>query len=159
MRFPLEVFEEVRAAFPKERPVSVRVSGTDWVKGGWDIEQTIAFTQKLEALGCDTIHISSGGLDPAQDIPVGPSYQVPLARAVKSAVRIPVVAVGLITDFEQAEAIVGTGDADMVALARAILFNPRWPWHAAAELGGSVRAPKQYLRAEPRGSEGLLESE
>jgi 2,4-dienoyl-CoA reductase-like NADH-dependent reductase (Old Yellow Enzyme family) len=159
MRFPLEVFEEVRAALPQEKPVSVRISGTDWVEGGWDIEQTIAFAQKLEALGCDAIHISSGGLDPAQDIPVGPSYQVPLARAVKSAVRIPVVAVGLITDFEQAEAIVGTGDADMVALARAILFNPRWPWHAAAELGGRVRAPKQYLRAEPRGSEGLLESE
>ena len=132
MRFPLEVFDAVRAAFPAERPVTMRVSGTDWVEGGWDIEQTIAFAQALEARGCAAIHVSSGGLDPRQQIPVGPSYQVPLARAVKQAVGMPVVAVGLITDFEQAEAIVGTGDADMIALARAILYDPRWPWHAAA---------------------------
>ena len=106
MRFPLEVFDAVRAAFPPERPVTMRVSGTDWVEGGWDIEQTIAFAQALEARGCAAIHVSSGGLHPAQRIPVGPSYQVPLARAVKAATRMPVIAVGLITGFEQAEAIV-----------------------------------------------------
>lgn len=150
MRFPLEIFEAVRAAFPAERPVTMRVSGTDWVEGGWDIEQTIAFAQALEARGCAAIHVSSGGLHPAQAIPVGPSYQVPLARAVKQAVTIPVVAVGLITDYEQAEAIVATGDADMIALARAILYDPRWPWHAAAALGGQVTAPSQYLRSQPR---------
>ncbi|MDW6022944.1 NADH:flavin oxidoreductase/NADH oxidase [Mesorhizobium sp. BAC0120] len=150
MRFPLEVFDAVRAAFPAQKPVSVRVSATDWVKGGWDIEQTIAFAEKLEERGCDALHVSSGGLHPAQAIPVGPSYQVPLARAVKSAVRMPVIAVGLITGFEQAEAIVATGDADMIALARAILYDPRWPWHAAAELGAKVRPPKQYLRSQPR---------
>ncbi|HET7055545.1 MAG TPA: tRNA-dihydrouridine synthase, partial [Thermomicrobiales bacterium] len=83
-------------------------------------------------------------------IPVGPSYQVPLARAVKRAVGIPVVAVGLITDPQQAEAIVGTGDADLVALARGILYDPRWPWHAAAALGAKVKAPPQYLRCQPR---------
>jgi 2,4-dienoyl-CoA reductase-like NADH-dependent reductase (Old Yellow Enzyme family) len=149
MRFPLEIFDAVRGVFPPEKPVSVRVSGTDWVDGGWDLEQTIVFAQKLEERGCDAIHVSSGGLHPAQKIPLGPSYQVPLARAVKSAVNIPVVAVGLITDFEQAEAIVGTGDADLIALARTILYNPRWPWHAAAELGGRVRAPNQYLRSQP----------
>jgi 2,4-dienoyl-CoA reductase-like NADH-dependent reductase (Old Yellow Enzyme family) len=149
----------VRAAFPAEKPVSVRVSGTDWVEGGWDIEQTIVFAEKLQARGCDAIHISSGGLHPAQQIPVGPSYQVPLARAVKSAVRMPVIAVGLITGFEQAEAIVATGDADLIALARTILYDPRWPWHAAAELGGQVRVPKQYLRSEPRRLEGLFEGE
>src|SRR3546814_17142621 len=88
---------------------------------------------------CDAIHVSSGGLHPAQEVPVGPSYQVPLARAVKSAVGMPVIAVGLITGFEQAEAIVATGDADMIALARTILYDPRWPWHAAAELGGQDR--------------------
>jgi 2,4-dienoyl-CoA reductase-like NADH-dependent reductase (Old Yellow Enzyme family) len=149
MRFPLEVFEAVRQAIP-DAPVTVRISGTDWVEGGWDIEQTCAFAAMLEAIGCDAVHISSGGLHPAQKIPVGPSYQVPLARAVKAAVRIPVVAVGMITGFEQAEAIVATREADMVALARAILYDPRWPWHAAAELGAQVKAPKQYLRSQPR---------
>jgi len=149
MRFPLEVFEAVRAAFPAERPVSVRVSATDWVEGGWDVEQTIAFAQALEARGCSAIHVSSGGLHPDQRVPVGPSYQVPLARAVKQAVRMPIVAVGLITSFEQAEAIVANGDADLVALGRTILFDPRWPWHAAAHLGAKVKAPRQYLRAAP----------
>jgi 2,4-dienoyl-CoA reductase-like NADH-dependent reductase (Old Yellow Enzyme family) len=150
MRFPLEVFDAVRAAFPEDRPVTVRLSATDWVDGGWDIDQTIEFSKTLEARGCAAIHVSSGGLHPAQQIPVGPSYQVPLARAVKQAVSVPVVAVGMITEFEQAEAIVGTGDADLVALARGILFDPRWPWHAAAELGGKVKAPPQYLRSQPR---------
>ncbi|MGE5063610.1 MAG: NADH:flavin oxidoreductase/NADH oxidase [Myxococcales bacterium] len=150
MRFPLEVFDAVRAVFPADRPVTMRVSATDWVEGGWDIEQTIEFARALEARDCAAIHVSSGGLDPRQQIPVGPSYQVPLAREVKRAVHIPVVAVGLITDFEQAEAIVGTGDADLVALARGILYDPRWPWHAAAALGGTVNAPQQYLRSQPR---------
>src|SRR5262249_50970871 len=150
MRFPLEVFDAVRAAFPADRAVTMRVSGTDWVEGGWDVDQTLAFAQALEAHGCAAIHVSSGGLDPTQRIPVGPSYQVPLARAVKGATRIPVIAVGLITEFDQAEAIVGTGDADLIALARTILYNPRWPWHAAAHFGAHVKAPDQYLRTQPR---------
>jgi 2,4-dienoyl-CoA reductase-like NADH-dependent reductase (Old Yellow Enzyme family) len=157
MRFPLEVFDSVRAVFPADRPVTMRVSGTDWVEGGWDVEQTIEFARALEARGCSAIHVSSGGLDPRQQIPVGPSYQVPLAREVKRAVNIPVVAVGLITDFQQAEAIVGTGDADLVALARGILYDPRWPWHAAAELGGTVSAPPQYLRSQPRRHRNLFD--
>jgi 2,4-dienoyl-CoA reductase-like NADH-dependent reductase (Old Yellow Enzyme family) len=159
MRFPLEVFDAVRAAFPSDRPVTMRVSGTDWVAGGWDVEQTIAFAEKLAARGCDAIHVSSGGVSPAQQIPLGPSYQVPLARAVKSAVGIPVIAVGLITGFEQAEAIIATGDADMIALARTILYDPRWPWHAAAELGAQVHAANQYLRCEPRSAKGLFASQ
>jgi 2,4-dienoyl-CoA reductase-like NADH-dependent reductase (Old Yellow Enzyme family) len=150
MRFPLEVFDAVRDAFPTDRAVSMRVSGTDWVDGGWDIEQTTTFAQALAARGCAAIHVSSGGLTPAQQIPLGPSYQVPLARAVKKATRVPVIAVGLITEFEQAEAIVGTGDADLIALARTILYNPRWPWHAAAHFGAQVKAPDQYLRSQPR---------
>jgi 2,4-dienoyl-CoA reductase-like NADH-dependent reductase (Old Yellow Enzyme family) len=158
MRFPLEVFEAVRAAFPVERPVSMRVSGTDWVDGGWDIAQTVEFARALEARGCAAIHVSSGGLHPEQKIPLGPSYQVPLARAVKAAVRVPVIAVGLITEFEQAEAIVSTGDADLIALARAILFNPRWPWHAAAHFGARVRAPVQYLRSQPRQYRDLFDT-
>jgi 2,4-dienoyl-CoA reductase-like NADH-dependent reductase (Old Yellow Enzyme family) len=157
LRFPLQVFEAVRAVFPAERPVTMRMSGTDWVQGGWDVEQTIEFAGALEARGCAAVHVSSGGLDPRQQIPVGPSYQVPLAREVKRAVKIPVVAVGMITDFEQAEAIVGTGDADMVALARGVPYDPRWPWHAAAELGGKVKAPPQYLRSQPRQHRDLFD--
>ncbi len=159
MRFPLEVFEAVRRVFPATRPVSVRVSATDWIAGGWDLEQTIIFSKALEALGCSAIHVSSGGNGLAQRIPVGPGYQVPLARAVKAAVDIPVVAVGLITGFEQAEAIVSTGDADLVALARAILYDPRWPWHAAAQFGATVRAPNQYLRSQPSRFPTLLKSD
>jgi 2,4-dienoyl-CoA reductase-like NADH-dependent reductase (Old Yellow Enzyme family) len=150
MRFPLEVFDAVRASFPVDRSVSVRVSGTDWAEGGWDADQTVAFAQALEARGCAAIHVSSGGLTPEQKIPVGPGYQVPLARAVKAATSMPVVAVGLITDYDQAEAILASGDADIIAIARAILYDPRWPWHAAAHLGAKVRAPNQYLRSQPR---------
>ena len=155
-RFPLEVFDAVRAAFPADRPVSVRVSGTDWVAGGWDIEQTVVFSRALEARGCSSVHVSSGGLHPAQDIPVGPGYQVSLARAVKDAVSMPVVTVGLITDFDQAEAILANGDADLIAIARGILYNPHWPWHAAAHFGASVLAPPQYLRSQPAAFPKLL---
>jgi 2,4-dienoyl-CoA reductase-like NADH-dependent reductase (Old Yellow Enzyme family) len=158
MRFPLEVFDAVRAAFPAERAVTMRISGTDWVEGGWDVEQSIAFAQALEARGCAAIHVSSGGLDPRQQIPVGPSYQVPLARAIKQATTMPVVAVGLITDYEQAEAIVATGDADMIALARTVLYDPRWPWHAAAHLGARVKAAPQYLRSQPRQYRDLFDA-
>ena len=158
MRFPLEVFDAVRAAFPAERPVTMRVSATDWAPGGWTVEETVAFARALEARGCDAVHVSTGGLTPAQDIPTGPNYQVPAARAVKAAVGVPVVAVGLITDFEQAEAIVGTGDADLIALARTLLYDPRWPWHAAAHFGAQVRAPAQYLRSQPRRHRDLLVS-
>lgn len=148
MRFPLEVFDAVKSAFGG--PVTMRVSGTDWAEGGWDSPQTMAFAKELEVRGCDAIHVSSGGLTSAQQIPVGPSYQVPLARDVKQAVAIPVVAVGMITEYEQAEAIVGTGDADLIAIARGALYDPRWPWHAAAALGGTVKVAQQYLHSQPR---------
>ncbi len=148
-RFPLEVLEAVRDAFPSDRAVTMRVSATDWVAGGLDISESVEFARMLEAKGCDAIHVSSGGLHPSQAIPLGPSYQVPLARAIKSAVKMPVIAVGLITEPTQAEAIVATGDADLIALARTILYDPRWPWHAAAELGGQVKAANQYLRCQP----------
>jgi 2,4-dienoyl-CoA reductase-like NADH-dependent reductase (Old Yellow Enzyme family) len=149
MRFPLEVFEAVRAAFPSSKPVTVRVSGTDWIAGGWTIDETVIFARALAARGCSAVHVSSGGLAAAQQVPFGPSYQVPLARAVKQATGLPVIAVGLITEFEQAEAILATGDADLVALARGILYDPRWPWHAAAHFGAHAKAPDQYLRAHP----------
>lgn len=156
MRFPLEVFDAVRAAFPAERPVTLRVSATDWMEGGWDVPQTIALAQALEERGCAAINVSSGGLHVDQQIQISPSYQVPLARKVKEAVTIPVVAVGLITEPEQAEAIVATGDADMIGLARTILYDPRWPWHAAAKLQASVKAPPQYWRSQPSGLRTLF---
>ena len=158
MRFPLEVFEVVRAHFPADKPVSVRISATDWVDGGWDIEQSVAFARALEARGWSAIHVSSGGNAEHQEIPVGPGYQVPFARAVTDAVSIPVVAVGLITEAAQAEKILTDGDADLIGVARAILYDPHWPWHCAAELGGSVRAPKQYLRSQPSGLRDLLKA-
>lgn len=150
MRLPLEVFEAVREAFPAGRPVGVRLSATDWVAGGWDLEQTLALAQALAARGADYLHISSGGLSPDQAIAPYPGYQVPFARAVRQVVDIPVIAVGLITEPEHADAIIGVGDADLVGLARAMLYDPRWPWHAAARLGASVHVPSQYLRCQPR---------
>jgi len=150
MRFPLEVFEAVRAVVPADKPVWVRVSATDWVDGGWDLDQTIAFTHALKARGCAAIHVSSGGVSPRQQIRLGPGYQVPFAERVKAAVGLPTIAVGLITEAEQAEEIVASGRADAVALARAMLYDPRWPWHAAARLGAQVSAPRQYWRSQPR---------
>jgi 2,4-dienoyl-CoA reductase-like NADH-dependent reductase (Old Yellow Enzyme family) len=157
-RFPLEVFDAVRQAFPSDKAVTVRVSATDWVDGGLDIDQTVAFAQMLDERGCDAIHVSSGGLHPDQKIPLSPSYQVPLARAVKAAVKAPIVAVGLITDPTQAEAIVATGDADIVAIARTALYDPRWPWHAAAELGAQVSVAPQYLRCQPSQLKNLFKA-
>ena len=159
MRFPLEVFDAVRAAVPDGYPVTIRVSGTDWVEGGWDIQGTIALARAVHQRGCTAYHVSSGGLDPRQRIAAVPNYQVPLARAVKEAVPdMPVIAVGLITEPHQAEAIVATGDADMIAIARAALYDPRWPWHAAAALGASVTAAPQYLRSAPSPLRDLLQS-
>ncbi|WP_119157690.1 NADH:flavin oxidoreductase/NADH oxidase [Caldimonas tepidiphila] len=150
MRFPLEVFDAVRAAFPAERPVWARISATDWVPGGWDIEGTVALSQALKARGCAAIHVTTGGLSPAQAIRIAPGYQVPYAQRVKAEVGLPTLAVGLITEPEQAEAIIANGEADAVSLARAMLYDPRWPWHAAARLGARVAAPPQYWRSQPR---------
>jgi 2,4-dienoyl-CoA reductase-like NADH-dependent reductase (Old Yellow Enzyme family) len=150
MRFVLEIFDLVRAAFPAERPVWARISATDWVPGGWDIDGTVALSKALEARGCAAIHVSSGGVSPQQKIAVGPGYQVPFAQRVKTEVALPTIAVGLITEAEQAETIIASGEADAVSLARAMLYDPRWPWHAAAKLGAQVDAPKQYWRSQPR---------
>ena len=150
MRFPLEVFEAMRAQWPSDRPMGVRVSATDWVEGGWDIEQTVMFARALAERGCDWIDASSGGVSPRQSIPIGPGYQVPFARRIRDEVDVPVIAVGLITEPAQAEAIVAGGDAELVALARGLLWDPHWPWHAAAALGASVTVPSQYWRAQPR---------
>ncbi len=157
MRFVLEVFDAVRAAFPAERPVWVRVSATDWVDGGWDLESTVVLAKALEARGAAAIHVSTGGVSPQQSIKPGPGYQVSFARRIKEEVACPVIAVGLITEPEQAEAIIASGDADAVGLARAMLYDPRWPWHAAAKLGAQVVAPPQYWRSQPREFKDLFE--
>lgn len=156
LRYPLEVFDAVRAAFPAEKPVGVKVSATDWVEGGWDLAQTIAFARALKARGVDWITASSGGVSPQQKIALGPGYQVPFAAAIKAATGITTAAVGLITDARQAEDIVASGKADMVTLARAMLYDPRWGWHAAAELGATVAAPPQYWRSPPHEHKDLF---
>jgi 2,4-dienoyl-CoA reductase-like NADH-dependent reductase (Old Yellow Enzyme family) len=149
MRYPLEVFDAVRAVFPPKKPVGIKVSATDWVDGGWDIEQTIEFAKELKKRGVGWIDVSSGGVSPQQKIPLSPGYQVPFAQAIKEATGITTMAVGLITQPSQAEEIVASGQADMVALARGMLYDPRWAWHAAAELDGEVYAPPQYWRSQP----------
>lgn len=159
LRLTLEIFREVRRVFPAHKPVGVRISATDWVEGGWDLSQSIALSKALAEAGCAYIHVSSGGLSPQQKIGVGPGYQVPFAAEIKKAVSIPVIAVGLITEPEQAEAILVKQEADMVALARGMLYDPRWPWHAAAKLGAKVQAPKQYWRSEPHEVKGLFKPE
>lgn len=147
MRFPLEVFAAIRATWPENKPLGVRVSATDWVQGGWELEQTVALAAELKARGCDFIHVSSGGLSPKQQIAAAPGFQVPFARRIKQETGLTTIAVGLITEAKQAEAIVNEGSADLVALARGMLYDPRWPWHAAAELGAQVSAPPQYWRS------------
>jgi 2,4-dienoyl-CoA reductase-like NADH-dependent reductase (Old Yellow Enzyme family) len=156
IRFPMEVFAAVRDAWPREKPMGVRISATDWVDSGWTIDDSIALAQRLKAAGCDWIDASSGGISPAQKIPLGPGYQVPLARAIRSAASIATMTVGLITDAKQAERIVASGDADLVAMARAMLWDPRWPWHAAAALGAQIHAPAQYWRAAPREAANVI---
>ncbi|HWU49199.1 MAG TPA: NADH:flavin oxidoreductase/NADH oxidase [Asticcacaulis sp.] len=156
MRFALEVFDAVRAVFPAHKPVGVRVSATDWVAGGWDLEQTLAFAHELRKRGADFIDVSSGGLSPQQQIAAGPGYQLPFAEAIKAQTGLTTLAVGLITEPQQAEDIIAKGKADAVALARAMLYDPRWPWHAAAALGAQVEAPPQYLRSAPHGVKDLF---
>lgn len=157
MRFPIEVFDAVRAVFPADRPVWMRISATDWVPGGWDIEGTVALSAALKARGCAAIHVTTGGVSPEQAIKLGPGYQVPYAQRVKAEVGLPTIAVGLITEPELAESIIANDEADAISLARAMLYDPRWPWHAAAKLGARVRAPKQYWRSQPRAYKDLFE--
>ncbi len=156
MRYPLEVFDAVRAAFPDNKPVGVKLSSTDWVEGGWDLAQTIEYAHELKKRGVDWIDASSGGASPLQKIPLGPGYQVPFAKSIREATGVTTIAVGLITEAKQAEEIVASGKADMVALARAMLYDPRWGWHAAAELGGQVEAPPQYWRSQPSTQKALF---
>jgi len=154
IRLALEIFEAVRAVWA--RPLGVRVSATDWVDGGWDVPQTVQLARALRERGCDWIDCSSGGISPKQQIAIGPGYQLPFARTVRAEAGIPTIGVGMITEPAQAEAAIRDGVADLVALARAMLWDPRWPWHAAAALGASVEVSPQYLRAVPHGVKGVF---
>lgn len=149
MRLTLQIFTAVRKAVGRDLAVGARVTGTDWVEGGWDIADCVELCKRLEAAGADFVDISSGGVSPLQKITLGPGYQVHLAEQVKQAVGIPVNTVGLITEPQQAEDILQSGKADMVALARAFILDPRWPWRAAAALGGKIEGYPQYFRSMP----------
>ncbi len=146
MRFPLELFERVRAVWPERKPLGVRISATDWVEGGWNLDESVVFAGALKQRGCDFIDVSSGGLSPLQKIDAHPGYQVPFSARIKREIGITTIAVGAITRPQQAEAIVAGGEADMVALARGFLRYPRWTWDAADALGGEPFVPNQYLR-------------
>lgn len=149
MRFVLEVFEATRAAWPVTKPLGIRLSATDWIDGGWDIDQSITLCKLLKQSGCDWIDVSSGGLAPDQVVPVGPGYQVPLSERIRQETGLITIAVGLITEPRQAETILSEGKADMVALGRGMLYNPRWVWHAADQLGAQIKYPQQYQRCRP----------
>ncbi len=154
VRFPLEVFEAMRGAF--NGTLGVRISGTDWVDGGWTIDESCMLAKAFKAAGAQFIHVSSGGVSPLQKIPLAPGYQVPLARAVREASGLPTFAVGLITEPQQAEDVLQRGEADVVALARAFLYKPRWGWEAAAALQGKVQAQPQYWRCLPREAQAIF---
>jgi 2,4-dienoyl-CoA reductase-like NADH-dependent reductase (Old Yellow Enzyme family) len=149
MRYPLEVFEAVRAAWPDARPLGVRISATDWIDGGWTVEESVVYARALKSLGCDFIDVSSGALDPRQKIPFGPAYQVPFSARIRRQAGIATWTVGMITRARQAEEIIADGSADIVALGRGIMFDPRWAWHAAEELGVDTEYPRMYARCEP----------
>ena len=149
-RLLLEVFDHIKEVIPKSVALGVRISATDWVDGGWDLEQSVRLAKILEQKGCDFIDVSSGGLSSEQKVILSPGYQVPFAEAVKKEVSMPVIAVGLITEAEQAEDILHAQEADAVAIGRSMLFNPRWPWQAALELKDKVAAAPQYWRGAPQ---------
>ena len=147
IRLLLEVIDAVRKVWPERLPLWLRLSATDWAEGGWDIEQSVALSRIVKERGVDLIDVSSGGLVPGVRIPLEPGYQVPFAARIREQAGIATGAVGLITDADQAEAIVERGDADVVLLARELLRDPYFPRRAAKELSGELHAPEQYLRA------------
>ena len=148
MRLPLAVARAVRDVWPAGKPLFYRISATDWIEGGWDLEQSIALCKELKRIGVDLVDCSSGGTVHDATMPIGPGYQVPFARAIRRDAEIATCAVGLISNAVQAEEIVALGDADAVCLARALLRDPYWPRHAAKELGVAVKWPDQYLRCD-----------
>jgi len=150
VRVAVEVMEAVRRVWPAGLPLFLRISASDWVEGGWDIAHSVELARRARALGVDLVDCSSGGLSPAQQIPMAPGYQVPFAERIRHETGILTGAVGLITTPQQADEIVRSGKADMVLLAREFLRDPYFPLHAAKVLGAEMEPPVQYLRAFPK---------
>jgi 2,4-dienoyl-CoA reductase-like NADH-dependent reductase (Old Yellow Enzyme family) len=151
-----EIVTAVRSSWPKAAPLFVRISASDWVEGGWDLEQSIELAHSLNQLGVDLIDCSSGGTVPHAKIPAGPGYQTPFAQRIRHEAEILTGAVGMITSPVQAEQIIGTGQADAILMAREFLRDPYWPLRAATELGQSITWPVQYLRAAPRDADARV---
>jgi NADPH2 dehydrogenase len=149
MAFPLAVFEAVRDVWPAHKPLGVRMSATDWIEGGWSLDDSVTFAKALKSRGCDYVAASSGGTLPVQHIPVGPGYQVHLASGIRKEAGIPAMAVGMINSIADAELIIKDGKADLIAMGRGMTYDPRRPWHAAAELGATIAYPPQYARSDP----------
>ena len=147
MKAPLEIAAAVRDTWPKERALGARISGSDWLEGGLGPDDAVAYARELKRLGYDYVCVSSGAMSPLARMKVEPNYQVPFAEKVKKNVDIAVRAVGMIADPDQAEEILASGKADMVAMARAFLDNPRWVWHAAERFGVKLDYPPQYARS------------
>ena len=149
MRFPLRVVEAVRAAWPADLPLFVRISATDWIEGGFVPDEAVVFAREAKARGVDLVDCSSGGMHPRAAVPVAPGYQVPFAARIRAEAGIATAAVGLITEPLQADEILVSGQADLVLLGRELLRSPHWPLTASEQLGGGQDGPRQYLRARP----------
>lgn len=149
MRFPLEVIRAVRAVWPDERPMGIRISATDWIEEGWTIDDSVHFARAAKEAGCDYVTASSGGSSPAQKINVSPGYQVKFAERIRRDAEIPTIAVGQVWEPHFAEFVVCDGHADLVALGRGLVSDPRWPWRAAEALQGEVDYPIQYSKSVP----------
>jgi 2,4-dienoyl-CoA reductase-like NADH-dependent reductase (Old Yellow Enzyme family) len=149
IRFPVEVFSAVRAAWPDDKPLGMRLSATDWVEGGWTPDETVVLAKELKALGCDFLDVSSGGLDARQKIPLAPGYQVPFGERIRREVGIRTMSVGLITGARQAEDIIASGKADFVVVGRGVMYDPRWAWHAAEELGVETAYAPKMMACHP----------
>ena len=156
MRLTLDIFKALRQSVPDQVPLGIRISATDWIESGWDLAQSVALAKKLSHMGCAYIHVSSGGLCLKQEIPLAPGYQTHLAETIRREAGLPVIAVGLITEPEAAEAIIAEGKADMVGIARGMIYDPRWAIHAAAKLGARTRIPPQSFRCQPESHQHLF---
>jgi 2,4-dienoyl-CoA reductase-like NADH-dependent reductase (Old Yellow Enzyme family) len=151
-----DIVAAVRRTWPERLPLFVRISATDWIDGGWDIQQSIELARQLKEMGVDLIDCSSGGNVPHAKVPVGPGYQTPFAEQIRREAKIMTGAVGMITSPVQAEHILATGQADAIIMAREFLRDPYWPLRAACELGQPISWPVQYLRAAPEGSSARI---
>jgi 2,4-dienoyl-CoA reductase-like NADH-dependent reductase (Old Yellow Enzyme family) len=151
------VFAAVRDAWPREKVLGAKISGTDFAPGGWMPEDAVVYARELKTRGCDYVTVSGGGVVLDAKVPVAPGYQVKFAEQVRRESGIVTGSVGLIASPQQAEEIVTSGKADFVSLARGMLFDPRWPWHAALALGAQIKYPPQYERAHPKVWPGAAE--